>query len=436
MSRACCFYLSKFIFRRIRIESLKGGALLACFVALALAEAVGQPESRITLDQAIQMALEHNHALRATRTQIQQSQAQELTASVHPNPVFTFNSLFIPFTAATADNFNTISEFDVGVGYTFERGHKRQRRISAARDQTSVTQSQVADAERTIVFNVSQQFVNALLAKANVELATQDLESFQQTVNIGQLQYKAGQISEGDFLKIQLQLLQFQNDKSQAELSQVQALAALRQLVGYDSVTADYQVIGDLGYQPVTLGLPDLQAKALANRPDLRAAQQGVTAARSQYQLAQANGKRDLNSTFQYSHVAGLNTGDLLFTMEIPIFDRNQGEIARTRYAITQFDETAREAEETVLTDVRNAYESLKTNGKIIELYQKGYLKQSQDSRDISAYAYQRGAASLLDFLDAERSYRATQLAYRQSLAAYMVSLEQLRQAVGTRSLP
>ncbi|HKR29954.1 MAG TPA: TolC family protein [Terriglobales bacterium] len=418
------------------MKSLKRGALLACFVALALGEAIGQPESRITLDQAIQMALEHNHALRATRTQVQQSQAQELTASIHPNPVFTFNSLFIPFTAATADNFNTISEFDAGIGYTFERGHKRQRRISAARDQTFVTQSQVADAERTIVFNVSQQFVNALLAKANVELATQDLDSFQQTVNIGQLQYKAGQISEGDFLKIQLQLLQFQNDKSQAELSQVQALAALRQLVGYDSVTADYQVIGDLGYQPVTLGLPDLQAKALANRPDLRAAQQGVTAARSQYQLAQANGKRDLNSTFQYSHVAGLNTGDLLFTMEIPIFDRNQGEIARTRYAITQFDETAREAEETVLTDVRNAYESLQTNGKIIELYQKGYLKQSQDSRDISAYAYQRGAASLLDFLDAERSYRATQLAYRQSLAAYMVSLEQLRQAVGTRSLP
>lgn len=436
MSRACCSYLSKFIFRRIRIKSLRGGALLACFVALGLGEALGQPESRITLDQAIQMALEHNHALRATRTQIQQSQAQELTASIHPNPVFTFNSLFIPFTAATADNFNTISEFDVGFGYTFERGHKRQRRISAARDQTSVTQSQVADAERTIVFNVSQQFVNALLAKANVELATQDLDSFQQTVNIGQLQYKAGQISEGDFLKIQLQLLQFQNDKSQADLSQVQALAALRQLVGYDSVTPDYQVIGDLEYEPVTLGLPDLQAKALANRPDLRAAQQGVTAARSQYQLAQANGKRDLNSTFQYSHVAGLNTGDLLFTMEIPIFDRNQGEIARTRYAITQFDETAREAEETVLTDVRNAYESLQTDSKIIELYQKGYLKQSQDSRDISAYAYQRGAASLLDFLDAERSYRATQLAYRQSLAAYMVSLEQLRQAVGTRSLP
>src|SRR6185437_15848294 len=379
---------------------------------------------------------EHNHALRAARTQIQQNQAQELTASIRPNPVFSFNSLFIPFTAANAENINTISEFDVGVGYTFERGGKRKQRISAARDQTAVTQSQVADAERTIVFNVSQQFVNALLAKSNLELATQDLESFQQTVNIAQTQYKAGQISEGDLLKIQLQLLQFQNDKSQAELSRVQALAALRQLVGYDSVTPDYDVLGDLNYQPVNVGLTDLQAKALANRPDLRAAQQSVTAARSQYLLAQANGKRDLGSTFQYSHVAGVNTGSLLFSMDIPLFDRNQGEIARTRYAIAQSDETAREAEETVLTDVRNAYESLQTNGKIMQLYLNGYLKQSQDSRDISAYAYQRGAASLLDFLDAERSYRAAQLAYRQSLAAYVVSLEQLRQAVGTRSLP
>jgi outer membrane protein, heavy metal efflux system len=437
MSRACCFATSQRIkIRKSAVKTLVRWALYVGLAAVCYQSAFAQPAAQITLDQAIQMALEHNHALRAARTQIQQNQAQELTASIRPNPVFSFNSLFIPFTAATADNINTISEFDVGVGYTFERGGKRKQRISAARDQTAVTQSQVADAERAIVFNVSQQFVNALLAKSNLELATQDLDSFQQTVNIAQMQYKAGQISEGDLLKIQLQLLQFQNDKSQAELSRVQALAALRQLVGYDSVTPDYDVAGELNYQPLNVGLTDLQAKALANRPDLRAAQQSVTAARSQYQLAQANGKRDLGSTFQYSHVAGVNTGSLLFSMDIPLFDRNQGEVARTRYAIAQFDETAREAEETVLTDVRNAYESLQTNGKIMQLYLNGYLKQSQDSRDISAYAYQRGAASLLDFLDAERSYRATQLAYRQSLAAYVVSLEQLRQAVGTRSLP
>ncbi|HEV2112610.1 MAG TPA: TolC family protein [Terriglobales bacterium] len=391
--------------------------------------------TRVTLEQAIDLALQHNHALQAARTQIQQNRAQEITASLRPNPVLSVNSLFIPFTAATADNFNQISEFDLGLGYTFERGGKRQRRIQAARDQTSVTQSQVADNSRGVIFNTAQQYINALLAKSNVELAQQDLASFQNTVNIGQEQYRAGAISEGDLLKIKLQMLQFQTDLASAQVNLAQSMASLRQLLGYESVPANYELADELKYEPVTLGVEDLQARALQTRPDLRAAQQSVTASKSQYELARANGKRDLTSTFQYSHVSGLNTGDLLFSMEIPIFDRNQGEIARTRYAITQAEETEREASETVMTDIRNAYEATKSNQQIVDLYVNGYVKQAQDSRDISAYAYQRGAASLLDFLDAERSYRASQLGYRQALASYMQSLEQLRQAVGTRSL-
>jgi cobalt-zinc-cadmium efflux system outer membrane protein len=122
--------------------------------------------------------------------------------------------------------------------------------------------------------------------------------------------------------------------------------------------------------------------------------------------------------------------------MELPVFDRNQGEIARTRYAITQAQEQASETSQQVLTDVTDAYENLRTNDQIVRLYQGGYVDQAKQSRDISEYAYKRGAASLLDYLDAERTYRANQLAYRQALAAYMLALEQMRQAVGTRTLP
>jgi outer membrane protein, heavy metal efflux system len=89
-----------------------------------------------------------------------------------------------------------------------------------------------------------------------------------------------------------------------------------------------------------------------------------------------------------------------------------------------------------VMTDVMNAYEGVRTNDQIVTLYLSGYLKEAQDSRDISEYAYKRGAASLLDYLDAERSYRATELAYRQALASYLTAVEQLREAVGTRTLP
>jgi cobalt-zinc-cadmium efflux system outer membrane protein len=88
------------------------------------------------------------------------------------------------------------------------------------------------------------------------------------------------------------------------------------------------------------------------------------------------------------------------------------------------------------LADVDNAYEGFRNSDQNASLYEAGYLDQARESRDISRYAYNRGAATLLDLLDAERSYRATQLAYRQSLAAYMVSLEQINFVVGARVIP
>jgi cobalt-zinc-cadmium efflux system outer membrane protein len=89
-----------------------------------------------------------------------------------------------------------------------------------------------------------------------------------------------------------------------------------------------------------------------------------------------------------------------------------------------------------VKTDVKDAYEALQTSLRVLQFFRSGALDTARSSRDIGEYAYRRGAATLLDFLDAERSYRATQLAYRQALAAYLTAIEQIRQAVGTRVLP
>jgi outer membrane protein, heavy metal efflux system len=397
------------------------------------------PPARVTLDQAIDLALQHNHSMQAARTLILQSQAQEITANLRPNPVGLVDEQYLPFfspSAFTRDYVDQSAVFDLGFSYLVERGKKRQHRLEAAKDQTAVTSAQVADNERTLAFNVASQFISALLAQADLDLAEKDLASFQQTVDIGQASFQAGAMSEGDLLKIKLQLLQFQMDVSGAKLALVQALASLRQLLGYESVPENYQVVGDLEYTPVKLGEDDLKALALRQRPDLRAAQLGVTSAQSLYSLARANGKRDVGVTFTYNHLGGVNTGSLFFNMELPIFDRNQGEIARTRYAITQSQELSSEQASLALTDVANSYESLRTSDQVVQLFQSGYLKQAEDSRDISQYAYQRGGASLLDYLDAERTYRSTELAYRQALAGYMISLEQLRQAVGTRSLP
>lgn len=414
-------------------------AVTAILFSLAMpGVAHAQTPVRITLDQAIELSIAHNHALKATRTQIQQNQAQEVTAALRPNPNLTADALFVPI---EPQNFNSnvisnVTEFDAGVSYLFERGGKRHRRIEAARDATSQTRYQVSDAERTLIFNTAQQFITVQLAESNLNLANQDLASFRQTVDIAQAQYKAGAISEGDLLKITVQLLQFQTDVSAAKVAKAQALASLREFFGYDAVPANYDVEGDLTYQPLQLNREDLLAKALKNRPDLLAARQGVRAAESQYALAKANGKVDVTGALTYTHVSDQNSMGVTVSFPLPIFDRNQGEIARTGFARTAAQETASAVSDTVLTDANSAYEAFLGNQEVVNLYTGGYLKQSKDSRDISEYAYHRGAASLLDFLDAERSYRATQLAYRQALANYLITVEQLKEAVGSRKLP
>jgi len=393
----------------------------------------------ITLDQAIQLAIANNPNLKASRTQVDQNQAQEITANLRPNPTLSGDSQFVPIfnpSQFNSDTLDTLTQFDIGVGYLFERGGKRKHRLQAARDATAVTRAQVADAERTLTFNVAQEFINALLAKSNLDFASMDLDGFQQTVNISQERYKAGDISEGDLLRIRLQLLTFQTDVAQARVAKAQALISLRQLLGYASVPRDYDVAGDLQYEPLKAGLDDLQAKALTERADLRAARQGITAAQSQIELARANAKQDLTASMNFSHVSGAGSASWFLSIPLPIFDRNQGEIKRTMFAAEQSNFTATSTEEGVMTDVRNAWEAATSNQEVVGLYTSGYLKQAQDSREITSYAYKGGAATLLDLLDAERSYRSVQLGYRQALANYMLSLEQLRQAVGTRSLP
>ncbi len=342
-------------------------ALITLSLLLLMSSAQGQSTTLITLDQAIALAVAHNHALKAARTLILQNQAQEITANLRPNPMLSFDSQFLPIFSPSefsGDNLDQIQQFDIGVGYLFERGRKRQRRLQAARDATAVTTAQVSDDERTLIFNVAQQFVAVLLAESTLQFALTDLKSFQDTVDISQLQYKAGYISEGDYLKIKLQLLQFQTDVSSAKLARVQALIGLRESLGYDAVPADYDVVGNLEYEPVRLKLEDVQLKALQNRPDYHAAELGVTAAQSQIALAKANAKQDVTASLSYSHVSGESSASFFGNIGIPIFDRNQGEILRTRHALTQAQESQAAASDTVLSDVGNAFEALEQQSR------------------------------------------------------------------------
>jgi cobalt-zinc-cadmium efflux system outer membrane protein len=417
---------------------LRFNALLAIvWVALGQTPPTRTLPDTISMDDAVRIALAYNQNLRAQRLNIDQNRAEEITAALKPNPTFTTLVDTIPVFSPQIIRYNT-QIYSEGLSYTYERGGKRERRLAVAKDNTDVAAKTVTDNERTLRFQVVQAFINVLLAKSTLQFAKEDLANFSQEVDLNRARLTAGDLAEGDFLKISLQKLQFEQDVSNAELTLVQARAGLRQLLGYQSVADDFDVTGTLEHKKQVVLLTDLEKKALAARPDLQAAHSGVKVASDTVSLAFANRAKDWTwgTDYTYQSIGPNGTGNAVgfsLSFDLPIHDRNQGEIAKSQAAERQAVETESSAEVGVRTDVVNAYYGLQTNDQIVTLYESGYLDQATKSRDITIYAYGRGAANVLDVLDAERSYRATQLGYRQALAAYMTAAEQVNQAVGTQ---
>src|SRR5271165_4735785 len=250
---------SPVFFRKIGARVVATLTLAFALASTALSQSSG-PTS-ITLDEAITMALQHNHNMLAAQTTIQQSEAEEITQGLRPNPNLFVDWEYLPLGSpakqnpglytgvSTPDYLKNNTEGDIGLSYLIERGGKRLDRLQAQKDITAQTRSSVADNERGLTFQVATLFYNAQLAESTLDLAEQDLKSFQTTVDISEHQYKAGGLSENSYLMIKLQLLQFESDLEQAQLAKTQSLSDLRQLLGYESVSADYDVVSDFEYQ-------------------------------------------------------------------------------------------------------------------------------------------------------------------------------------------
>jgi cobalt-zinc-cadmium efflux system outer membrane protein len=391
----------------------------------------------LTLAQALALAEKQNPTLRAQAQSIESNRANEITAGLRPNPTFQNDT-----TSAT-----------LGVSQEFEIGGKRRTRLDSARLATSISRTDFADARRTLVSNVRQAFVNALLAGANLALARENLSSFQKVIDLNRMRLEKGALSGADFLKIELQMLQFQTDLQDATLALRTAKATVRGLLGRSNLADEFEVEGDLRAAPFDGVLSELQQRALSNRPDLQSAETEREKAQADLRLAKANVYPDptigvslLHSGneiggpgwFQpfYPKGATSNAMGVGLSFPIPLFNRNQGEIARTRSEQRRAEFLAQATRNQVLQEVESSYASFQWSRDRIRLYEETYLSRAKDSRDTAEFAFHKGATSILDLLDAERTYRATQLAYRKELAAYLTNLAQLEAAVGGAVAP
>ena len=413
--------------------------LVTVWLPSSAAAQVAAPAARLSMEEAVRLALARNQAMQAQRLAVQAAKADEVTAGLKPNLGVSFGvSGFTPFTPSTLDLdfLKNGASYDTSASYLFERGGKRRNRIAVAQATTEQTSRTVVDAERQLRFQTEQAFVAVLLAKSSLDLAQQNLKSFSNVVDVNRQRVAAGDLAEADFYKISLQQLQFEQDASAAEVALEQARASLRQLVGFETVAENFDPVGDLAYAGHALNLDDLKAQALAARADLQAAQTGVALAQKTLTLERSNAARDIAGELDYSHAGSQNVVGVSAAIDLPIHDSNQGNIAKAEVGVRQANQTQLATRYLVLTDVVNAYYGWQSSEKIVKLYESGYLDQARQSLEISRYVFQRGAGSLLDLLDAERTYRDTELGYRQALANYMTSVAQLNFAVGRQVIP
>lgn len=380
----------------------------------------------------------NNPTLQAGRVGVDESRAQEITAHLRPNPdlTLTVDGMQIAPSQGVWTPLTGVME-SPAVSYLHERRHKRELRTESAQKATTIAGSQLEDQERTLVFNLRSAFVQTLQAKAVLEVARESLAYYDRLLGISRERFKAGDIARVDLDRLELQRVQFESDVQTAITNVRTAKIQLLMLLNERTPIEKFDISGTFDFSDRIVNLDELRKTALEARPDLRAAVESIDKARTDYRLAVANGSTDPTFGLWYAHNPSFNNPYAYQTMggsiSIPlrIFDRNQGEKLRTQLDISRNQKLRDATEAQVFSDVDSAYETLNSNLILLRPYKTSYLARASSVRDTISFSYQRGGASLLDFLQAQQDYRTVQLSYLNLVGSYLTAAAQLNLAVG-----
>jgi cobalt-zinc-cadmium efflux system outer membrane protein len=382
-----------------------------------------------------------NPTLKVAQLNIDESRANEVTAYLRPNPDFSLGfdqinpftkqppptggpNVYRPF-AFTEPTF----EFD----YLHERQHKRELRRDSAKESTVIAESTYADQARSLLFNLKNAFVQLLQAKAVFQNAQENLGYWDKELDVNRKRFRAGDLAQVDLNRLELQRAQFESDFENAIVNIRTNKIQLLQLLNEHRTPIDqFDINGQFDFQEQLMTMEEYRNAAVEARPDLKAAVQNVELSKINYKLAVANGSTD--PTFSLD--IGRNPPIPAFigvgvSIPLRIFDRNQGEKARTKIDITHSERLRDAAEAQVFSDVDSAYVTLIQALNLLKPYKTKYLPLALDNRDRITVAFQNGGSSLLDLLDAEKAYRDTRLAYLNLIGAYLTTAAQMNMAVG-----
>jgi outer membrane protein, heavy metal efflux system len=402
------------------------------FLAAMLAES-GFAQQVLTWQEVRDKFEAANPSLRAGQIGVDESRAAEITAYLRPNPNLALLADQInPFSGGPPHStFGTLLSA-ASVSYLHERQHKREFRLESAQDATKIAVSSQADLERTLLFSLRTAFVATLQGKAVLDLAKENLTYYDHVLGVNRERYKAGAIAQVDLDRLELQRVTYESDLQTAEVNLRTAKIQLLALLNDRTPVEQFDVTGAFDFSNQVPPLNDVRQAALDSRPDLRAALQSVDKAKTDHRIAIAMGSTDPTFGFDVGRNPPIDQY-MGFGVSIPlrIFDRNQGEKRRTQLDIDRNEKLVEATRAGVFSDVDSAHATVTSTMILLQPYKDRYLQQASRVRDTIAFSYEHGAASLLDFLNAQAEYRGVQVNYLNLVASYLQAAGQLNLAVG-----
>ncbi len=391
------------------------------------------PGRALTWQETEEKFRANNPTLLAGQATIPEARADEITAYLRPNPNLTFGlDQLTPF---NGNPYRPLAQSYAfwDLDYLHERKHKRELRLASAQKATAIAISAQSDLERNLLFNLRDAFVRVLQAKAVLAVAKENLEYYDKEIAINRERFTVGDISRVDFERVELQRVQFESDLQTAQVNLRTAKIDLLALLREQTPVEEFDVSEPFDFHDSITPLQELRTIAINTRPDVVEAQQSLEKARTDYQLANANGSTDPTFGMDASHQPPpLNTYvGLSVSFPLRIFDRNQGDKLHTQLDIGRNEKLRDAAQITALHDVDSAYATLENTLELLRPYKAKYLEEAASIRSTVSFAYAHGAASLLDFLDAQKEYRDTELNYLNLVGSYLSAANQVNFAVG-----
>ena len=405
--------------------------LLAFPVLLAGQEQVASVPPQLTLDEAMQLLLKQNPILLREKQNLTIADANVRQARLFPNPDLDLNGESYPLFESRPGSFLNNQELTFRAGQTIETAGKRSKRTLVARQEMSATGSDLENTVRQLKLELKRRYYTVLLGKAQLDLAQENLKQFDDIIRLNEARFKQGEISGLEINRVHAERLRFFTDLLEADLQLKNAKTALLELLGVADFDAVFDVTGALAGSGPQPALPDLQTQALQGRPDLLAVRQRLERTRLDFQLQKAEAVPNLTPSFGYKRDFGINTAAFGLALPLPLFNRNQGGIARANAQIEQQRYELQRAVLAVRRDVQEAYQTLQSQAERVRALERDYVPSARRARDTAQQSYRLGALELIGLLDAERVYRETVRTYNAALYDYRAAIFQLEAAVG-----